>query len=684
MFEAFSNSLEATSGKDNHITVIVNRLKMGNVIGEDTYQFGSLSIVDDGEGFTEESFRRFEQLFDDSKQKNNLGSGRVQFLHFFQHTLIDSVYKDGVGATKRRAIDLSGNFYERHRSVICSTNTDAEGAPQTTVSFFYSLLKDDEKNKLDALTAEEIKDAILKRYLNTFCINRDNLQVITIKEYVNGVPDETKTQTISPSDIPTADYEDTVTIHYSCLAEKGKEILPCSQTEDFKISTYYLPSSILRKNEVRLTSKGESFSGEGFDFSLISEAPHIIEGKSLLVLVASDYLTSKDTDVRGKLDLYSKKDFIEKRHLFTGKREILIDDIEDSTVNRIVSHYPKIKTAQEEANNNLQELAAMFSIDLEVIESAGVKCSDSDINVFKKVYTYRAEQKATGDAKIKHIIESLKELDPTDKSFQTKFKNKVDELNTTLPLSVKVELSNYLTRRTLVIEMMEKALQHQLAVQNTSPTGKKGKKKKDKEGIFHNLIFPQRTDNVIESNLWMLNDEYIHFKGMSESKLDDVLIDGEPLFKTDLTEEELSYKNRQTGNVGDRRPDILLFPSEGKCIIIEFKAPDVDVAKHLHQIDRYASIIANLSNEKFKFKTFYGYLIGENVDIYQIMDSDGDFLWSQNLGYIVRPYKAVPDHFNRGKAALYTEIITFSDLVKRAKLRNTIFSDKILPKESDK
>ena len=66
--------------------------------------------------------------------------------------------------------------------------------------------------------------------------------------------------------------------------------------------------------------------------------------------------------------------------------------------------------------------------------------------------------------------------------------------------------------------------------------------------------------------------------------MDDIKIDGQPLFKQNLTSEELEYKKRASGDVGIRRPDVLLFPSEGKCIIIEFKAPGVDVSKHLHQI----------------------------------------------------------------------------------------------------
>lgn len=91
IFEAFSNSLEATKGLHNNIHIELYHIKDKNLFGE-KFSFAAFSIVDDGEGFTPDSFLRFEKLYDESKNKNNLGSGRVQYLHFFKNTLIESVY----------------------------------------------------------------------------------------------------------------------------------------------------------------------------------------------------------------------------------------------------------------------------------------------------------------------------------------------------------------------------------------------------------------------------------------------------------------------------------------------------------------------------------------------------------------------------------------------------------------
>lgn len=92
-----------------------------------------------------------------------------------------------------------------------------------------------------------------------FCLNRDNLQNIYIDHYVNGIFDEENSSKITTDDIPTVDYEETVPIHYSTLSNKGTSVIKCSQSEDFVIRSYRLPSNILPRNEVRLTSKGKLF-----------------------------------------------------------------------------------------------------------------------------------------------------------------------------------------------------------------------------------------------------------------------------------------------------------------------------------------------------------------------------------------------------------------------------------------
>lgn len=673
LYEAISNSLEATTGSENHIIITICKNKQ---LFSDSFSFLSLHIQDDGTGFNESSFSRFERLFDESKNRNNLGSGRLQYLHYFKLTQIVSVFIAKDSTKKKRTILLSMDYYKQYGSVIYSQIEQAgEDTPiNTTVSFFIPLCEDD-KNQLGIISTSDLKESVLKRYLNNFCINRENLQSIEFRQYINDIYDNSETKTITIDDIPEADYHDEFDINYSTLNIKGTDIEKCSDSEKFTIDAYFLPPSILNKTEIRLTSKGESFPATGFNFSLITEAPRIDKEKNTLFLISSTYLTDSDTDIRGNLELINRKDFLEKRNLFTGQKVILIDDIENSAITSITSKYPVLKRAKEDAQNNLEILIEMFSLDKDVVQASGVNFNDSEINTLKKVYEYKALKKAEGDAKLKRIIDSLDELNPTEHNFQKKLNHRVKELHKLVKPSVRAELLNYLSRRTLVLELLQKALNQQLNCQNTS------KKKRNPEAIFHNILFAQHTTNALDSNLWMIDEEYIHFEGVSEGELDKVIFRGEPLFKTNLNAEEKEYKIRMDGtDVGNKRPDVLLFPEEGKCIILEFKAPKVKVDKHLDQITQYATIIHALSSDKYPFHSFYGYLIGENKDIYSIIDKDGDFRYSKALGYVFRNHKRLADPLHRGEASLYMEIIRYSDLLRRAQLRNKIYTDKILNK----
>ena len=208
------------------------------------------------------------------------------------------------------------------------------------------------------------------------------------------------------------------------------------------------------------------------------------------------------------------------------------------------------------------------------------------------------------------------------------------------------------------------------------------KNKNINEDLLHNLIFQQHSKNTHDSDLWLLDDQCLFFSGSSEGQLNTIEVNGVKLLKTKLTQEEIDYKRRngldgEVIDAGIRRPDVLLYPEEGKCIIIEFKAPNVEVSKHLDQINRYAMMINNLSDESFHLHAFYGYLIGENINYDYIQEANSAFKEAANLKYIYRPNYNIPGRFKRNNGDLYTEIIKYSDILKRAQLRNKIFMEKL-------
>ena len=320
IFEAVSNSLEATKGKDDTIVI---RLKVSRSSTPDKYEFNSIEIQDTGCGFNKENLDRFYHLFDESKNCNNLGSGRIQYLHFFTHTEIRSVYLEN-GKKKKRNLVLSVGFIGKEKTPIWEgVEEDAmeEDSLGTSVELF---LPRDEKDKenYENLTTEELHDKIFTHYLGKFCINKGNVQNIAIERYIYGAHVVDEDQFIEDADIPDVDYHDEVKVHYKKANITRDGLIKQKETETFTIDSYLLPSSVQKRNEIKLTSKNETVDVDNVDFSFVSRAK-IKEGKNMLCLVSSDFLTNQDTDLRGKLTIYTKEQFLKENTVYFSKANLL-------------------------------------------------------------------------------------------------------------------------------------------------------------------------------------------------------------------------------------------------------------------------------------------------------------------------------------------------------------------------
>lgn len=670
IFEAISNSLEATSGKDDIITIRINKAK---TLNQEQYSFLSIDIIDTGIGFNDDNFGRLRRLYDESKGQNNFGTGRVQYLHFFNNTDIYSVFEEE-GLKYKRRIVLSKNFYATQKSVIWSSEkevVDIDTPIGTMVSFYYPL-SDEDKEKYNELTTTELRDRILIHYLSRFCLNRDNLQQIKLEYYINSICDKDSVQVITGKDIPQPDYTDSVQVNYSKISVDGNTIIKTPNTEEFIINSYSLPCSIQKRNEVKLTSKNETVEVSGIDFSIIKDSPKI-NNSYLLFLISSSYLTQQDSDLRGQLAIYSKKDFLKKRNLFSGEEQILTDDIEEKVTSSITTHYKSISKVKESFESQIDELAEMFSLDRRILNEVGYKAGDSDQSILKKVYEYNADISAKHDAGIKSVMDSLKELTPSSKDFKKKLNEKVKKVTELVPQINRTELVRYISKRKVILDLMQKTLDKQLDCQQKNSKGKKI----NHESFLHNILFSQHSDDPLDSNLWMINDDFIHYKGISESGLRNIKVENELFFREDLTKEELeeltAYNRDKLGN----RPDILLFPKEHKCIIIELKSMDADVSKFVSQVSQYAGLIRQYAKDRFEITTFYAYLIGESFTLNEVKRANPFFKKAYYFDYLFCPNYPVDGGENRRDGEMYIEVIKYSTLLERAVFRNKIFTNKI-------
>ena len=448
-------------------------------------------------------------------------------------------------------------------------------------------------------------------------------------------------------------------MNYSKISVDGNTIIKTPNTEEFIINSYSLPCSIQKRNEVKLTSKNETVEVSGIDFSIIKDSPKI-NNSYLLFLISSSYLTQQDSDLRGQLAIYSKKDFLKKRNLFSGEEQILTDDIEEKVTSSITTHYKSISKVKESFESQIDELAEMFSLDRRILNEVGYKAGDSDQSILKKVYEYNADISAKHDAGIKSVMDSLKELTPSSKDFKKKLNEKVKKVTELVPQINRTELVRYISKRKVILDLMQKTLDKQLDCQQKNSKGKKI----NHESFLHNILFSQHSDDPLDSNLWMINDDFIHYKGISESELRNIKVENELFFREDLTKEELeeltAYNRDKLGN----RPDILLFPKEHKCIIIELKSMDADVSKFVSQVSQYAGLIRQYAKDRFEITTFYAYLIGESFTLNEVKRANPFFKKAYYFDYLFCPNYPVDGGENRRDGEMYIEVIKYSTLLE--------------------
>jgi hypothetical protein len=676
IFEAVSNALEATRGQEDEITI---RLKVSKSLQEGKFYFNCIEVEDTGCGFTKENLQRFFDLFNESKGYNNLGTGRIQFLHFFQHTEYHSVYYDEEARKKKqRDICLSMKYIQKEKTPIWVSNPEevADDTPTGTTIYFY--LPWDEKDRVsyEELTTDEVYDKMFTHYLGRLCLSKGNMQTISIEHYINGAHDDTKDRKISDENIPNVDYHDDVKVHYKTVNSTGDGFVTQRETETFEIDSFLLPSDVQKKNEIKLTSKNETVDAANVDFSFVGRAK-IEEGKNMLCLISSSFLTGQDTDLRGKLNIYTKEEFLKERNLFAfPNKQIFIDDVQEEVTGKIILHYPAIKKIKEESEEDIDQVVEDFSLDNEIVKKIGRKTGEKASDFLSRYYDEEAEVEKDNSKKMRDIFTSFRQLDPSSKSFKKSFNAKVGAVNSLIPVKNKSSLSRYISSRTAAMNMLQMILEKDLECQLVT------NKRKDNEKLIHDLLFPQGSMDALESNLWMLNEDFIHFRGFSNFKIKDLKANGIPIIRDDLDEQEKKTLTEYNKDLLGNKPDILLFPEEHKCIIIELKSDTADPTKYLNQAVQYAGLLRAFAKDEFVIDNFYLYLIAEKFNFERIRITNPLFRVSQYLDYVFLPNNPVYGG-TRGEGALYMEVLKYSTLLNRAKLRNSIFSDKLYDLDED-
>lgn len=664
IFECFTNALEAIkikqkSNNDYKGSILIKIYAKETLISENT-EFSSLSITDNGIGFNDEEFKRFNTFKQTDKGFKNLGSGRIQYVHYFDSTNVKSIFEQEGKFFEREFTLSKKDIFLKENAIVKHINCKETETNQTgTILSFSELLENSQV--YDELTEDILKERLIERYIHYFCYHKETLPEIRIEFYIQSkLKGET---TISKNDIPDIDKTQSIKLQYSKKGRNGIEKI--DKTEDFTIDAFKISSKILKHNNLNLVSKGEVIEDSFINLESLTESDSI-KGSKYLFLVSSDYIDSRDTNIRGVLNIPNEDTF--KKDLFL-EEEILIEDIQEEVNNTINSMYPEIEEIKKNHQEDFEKLKEMFLLDDEIIDEVKISINDNENSILKKIYEAEAKKTAKLDAEIKESMDNLDKLDTRSSNYAEELEKEINKIVKVIPQQNKKALTRYVARRKVILELFDKILVRKLEVQQQGGNYD--------EALIHNLLFQKGSTDTENSDLWIINEDFIYFKGSSEKQLSKLEIDGERVFKDIFSEEEERYLKSLGENRMIRRPDVLLFPQEGKCIIIEFKAPHINASKHLTQIDRYANLIRNYTEDKFQITTFYGYLLGESIEPRDVRAEVSTFEESYQFDYLFRPSAKVVGYDGRKDGSIYTEVIKYSTLLERAKQRNKIFIDKL-------
>jgi hypothetical protein len=638
--------------------------------------FQELKIEDDGIGFDEENFDRLKMYKDDRKSISNKGSGRLQLIHYFDSAQFISSYKDGDNYKERSFKMSASEAFLGKNSIVkyFGDKLSEKTSPGTTL--ILSGIKDFAEGGYSGLTADHLKQELIARYMLYFCMHRSKMPKVEIWHYSHNTL--ISTETITSDDIPQIDKEKGFEVKYSGINANGA-LEKSADKEELTLKCFKIPKEKLKKNSIKLTSKNEIIDAS-IPLHLLRHDEEV-DGNRFLFLISGQFIDSRDTDNRGQLNIKSKKDFYKESAGFTqvdafDQQDIFIEDIVDEANSTIQNAYSDIAALKEDQQKGVEELKEMFLLDEQTLKNLSINLNDTEEEILKKFYKAEAKDNAQKDAQLKKRVDALNSFDPTAPDYHEKLGKEITSLVREIPMQNRATLAHYVARRKLVLDLFKKINNQELLIQQKS-SGERQKL----EALLHSLIFKQNTNDPSQSDLWLINEDFIYFKGTSDIEFRNITLEGEKLFKdnSELTAEELEFRNSLKEDRFQKRADILLFPSEGKCIIIEFKSPDVNVAEHLTQINNYATLIRNFTTDKFQFHTFYGYFVGEAIEPKEVRAHDSDFVPDAHFDYLYRPAKKVAGMFSgRTDGSIYTEVLKYSTLLDRASKRNEIFIQKLM------
>jgi len=631
----------------------------------------AITIRDGGVGFTQENYRRFLSLNDRSKSALNKGSGRVQFVKAFERADYESVYRDSSGALMKRAFSLSASEpYLRRNALVRETlRAERADATQDALGTTLRLLRpftDEKTRKLEETTAEEVKAKILARFFLRLngAKRAPKIEIVV----VNGA--ETERATIDASDRAAPRSVVEFSVPRKFVETTGKRrFVKTGESERFVATCYAVKGSFLSRNVEAFVSRGEVVADAKLG---LADASETISGFRYVVAIEGERVDSAVLESRDGIALPRDKDFFDAPLLTREeKSDVSLDDVRKEARDVCERVYPELASKRAELAKKVEQIGARFGFAKTTTRSVlrQTPLNSTTTDVLKRLYDKEAGNAARTDASVDALLDGLNDLDPTAPDYQERLKERADRLFELTPERNRAELAHYFARRKIVLNVLGKALEKKLDAQN-----KEGRSQE--ESAFHNVLFSRRSHNPSTSDLWIINEEFVHFQGTSDVPFYEVEHQGKRVFEPFET---FAEKDREYYQKKMRlRPDILLFPEEGKCVVVELKAPGVDLSEFIPQINKYVGFVFKYSAPEFKIAQFYVYLVGGEFNPQDVRDVAPEYRLAKRFGYMFATRNVPGKEQGEQDGEMYAEIHTYRSFYQRAVERNRAFLEILL------
>ncbi|WP_105104036.1 hypothetical protein [Microbulbifer pacificus] len=629
-----------------------------------------LKCTDNGAGFGDDQIRAF--VTKDSTYKDYLniqgigkckGAGRIQYFHFFRNFHVDSIFFSG-DKYLRRTISTNENIHEITEQSFKTENTEEESLRTiVSVNSFKDVFND--KGFSGSNIAADFSAPAIHRYLYLTFMQRFIILKKIIGDFtitINSTDNEsTQSAVIKSDDLPSPVSVESVPL--CCSHGRSVDDAPIS----LRVTRYSLPYSsfsdfghevALCANSALVKSVTKSYLKGGQDRRLP------INEKYELLLVESDFLENKVNEQRDDFNIPRECSANDDFDLSLSMQDVL-DSLEDYV-------FSILTPLDFDKDELISSTESKFGISRSMLEQAKIKVryTDTEKNLAKRVLKKYQEDIVNETSKIFDLKQELLNLDPRSQDFR----EKVNSLSWTYTSTIKkmdmANLSQLVVRRSSMLEVLKRAQEFMLNCQANS------RGRNENEKIIHNVFFPTGRDSndSIDHDIWILNEEYHYFEHIASDKSLASIPwnETEKLFENDIDEEleKLFAKNNLDHRL--KRPDIAIFNQEGSAIIIEFKAPGVEIQEHIPDLAQYARLIAAKSNGRIK--KIYGYLIGDCMDESRMPLNYTRF--PSGLGYfstdaIVDPSSRIP------YGELYSEVLFYGQFIERAENRLKIYKQKL-------